>query len=400
MAYYTDPLEETLTSQQGGLDTTPTPFSEALGTATLDSFARLPTWRALGALSHALRNATDAPIPVEELNTKYGIKNVLSFDHPVSERTAEDLYLDKHAQAIRQQTLSTGPTSLLARASEFAAGALPQFLDPINVASTFVPGLGDARLASALGRAGEALTPRLPQLAEGLNSAAQATTALGETLGATQVGRITQGASQGVSGQAALEPVDYLIDKDDHEDWTMGQALRDLAFGALAGGALGGLGVKAEEISEGSPARILQHLDADRRGALLNEALAAASEGRETIAPHLSQVLQDTPSETDLIAASDSAQAAVLTPPRPESAARRESELQPIDSPHFLGEGTVGEAQARLDHINEQLGIGTDSLKLPESARSEIDTIHAERTEEDRYAAALEAATSCLARNR
>lgn len=94
----------------------------------------------------------------------------------------------------------------------FAAGLGVSFLDPINIASSFVPVLGEQRvmrmLANASGAGGRAAV------------------------------RAGVGAVEGAVGAAMVEPVLYLAKNQQQADYGMTDSLLNIAFGAVMGGAM------------------------------------------------------------------------------------------------------------------------------------------------------------------
>jgi hypothetical protein len=147
---------------------------------------------------------------------QYGLPG-LSFTAPVSQDAAEAMYQSKHNELVRQDQIAR-TSGLGATIGEGVASLLPQLADPINIASMFVPGIPEARIATALGmETGSILT------------------------------RALAGASAGAIGQAALTPAIYAMDQAQGNDFTMGQALEQIAFGGLLGGGLHVLGGTLED---------------------------------------------------------------------------------------------------------------------------------------------------------
>lgn len=234
---------------------------------------------------------------------------MLSFDKPVSDAVASDLNQSKRAQMLRQQAIASGPQGIIASTARGVAGAIPQFMDPINIGSSFIPGVGDARMAAILGQ-GALAAERFGalRLADGLLNQAARTEATGAVLDATRAGRLVQGSSQGIVGQAALEPLNYGLDQDEHNDWSMGQALGNIAFGGLLGGGLHALIPRARLDAETEPTiqSLMQPLDEtqlsnpttarleqvspDTRGSVLNDAVAAVNGDRPNNAESLLQL--------------------------------------------------------------------------------------------------------------
>jgi len=133
---------------------------------------------------------------------------------------------------------STVPVQLLAG---FAASAL----DPINVASAFVPVVGEARYASMLARAGQSVAARAAVRAQ-------------------------VGAIEGAVGAAMVEPLVLYASARDQADYDLTNSLLNVAFGSVLGGGLHAAGGLVSDL---------------RRGNLLEqvrvESLAEAPQGAE-----------------------------------------------------------------------------------------------------------------------
>jgi len=197
-----------------------------------------------------------------EAQAKYpGIK----VTQPVSERLAQALYEAHHAEELRQDIIARSDGSLLASAPVgFAVSLAAGLLDPVNVAAGLVPIVGEARVASMLARASGAL-------------------------GRAGV-RAGVGAAEGAVGMAALEPVNYALDRFEGNDWTMGEAIRNIAMGAVFGTVLhvGGGFIKdtvtGRRMRADSPTgellRRLDALDPETREAAFRGSVAAVAEGR------------------------------------------------------------------------------------------------------------------------
>lgn len=212
------------------------------------------------ALPFAPETPAAAPmLSSDEANRRFGIKGDLTFDAPVSEDTASGLYDQHHAETLRQDVIARRGDSVL---SGFAArtglGFAAGLLDPLNLAAGFIPVAGEARVAGMLENAGGAL-------------------------GRAGV-RARIGAVQGAVGQAALEPLNYLLDTQDHEDWTAAQAMRNLAFGTVLGGGLHVVGGAVADQVTGRYAnpitQRMEDLGPEAREAVLGGAVAQTVDGR------------------------------------------------------------------------------------------------------------------------
>jgi hypothetical protein len=203
----------------------------------------------------------------ETANAQYGIKGALSFDKPVAPTVAQDLHDAKRAQIERDDTIARREGGLLTGgAARFTANIAAGFLDPLNVALGFVPLVGPARYGRLLEQAGSAT--------------ARATTRAGI------------GAAEGAAGMAAVQPLEFYLSRDEMEDYTMADALRNIAMGAVIGGGLHvGLGAVADRVTGKYRNPITQQIEdagPEARETALQGALAQTIEGRPVdVAPVL-----------------------------------------------------------------------------------------------------------------
>jgi hypothetical protein len=227
----------------------PATTGEVLGAQFSQSFAENPASRLFRFVQ---RNLEAYPITMspEEANQEYGIQGRLSFDEPVSRTTARDLN-EHHMNSIiredviarRQGGISTGGVA------RFGAGLAAAIIDPLNIASAFIPGVREARIAAALG-AGAA------------GAGGRATV------------RALAGASSGFLGAAALEPLNYFLAQKDKDDYDMGDVLTNLAFGTILGGGLNtAIGVVRDR-------RGLPPWSPEMHEAAFRQAVSAVAEGR------------------------------------------------------------------------------------------------------------------------
>ena len=228
--------DEGLAGQQSSLD-------QSLGASVMAGINDMPVVRIGDWLRHETKSTEGDTLSPEDANARYGIRGVLNFDRPVSSALAQTLNDEKQADLIRQNTIRNRPGGAINSILNTTAGALPAFLDPINYAAALIPGLGEERIGLALGSAAaRAEGLGMERVAGGLLSAGRLNSRAGAALSGSLPGRVVQGASQGAIGMAALEPLNMYLDRDEHNDWSMGQALRDIGFGSIMGGGLHGLG--------------------------------------------------------------------------------------------------------------------------------------------------------------
>ncbi len=304
--YSGDPVDST-TEEAAGTGLIPSTTGQQLGAQLQQGIAETPVARLYRlADSYDQANAAGtAPLSADDANAKYGIPGQLSFAKPTFDAVASSLSDEKHAQLARQDILDRGQGGIVSSVGGFGARMLPQFFDPLNIAAAFVPGLGETRAAALLGRAG---------IESGLAT------------------RAVAGATQGALGQAALEPLNYGLDRSEHEDWSMGTALSDVAFGGLLGGGLHAVGGR---LHGGEPGR-----------------------GGPEAAPELGE------------AAAEGVAAPADAPLTPDQAANpitaRMEAAGPEARDAALREGIAGLAEDRPNNVNEGLGLN-DTLS-PEPA--------------------------------
>lgn len=152
-------------------------------------------------------------LPTEEqasIIDAYGLKGQIT-PQPGYSRDMLDVVMErKKAELARQATREAAPG--IYAPLGFATELGISLFDPINVASAFVPVVGEARVLSMLGRASGAL-------------------------GRAGV-RAGVGTVEGAVGAAMIEPVIALAQTQQQADYDMSDALGNIAFGAAFGAAL------------------------------------------------------------------------------------------------------------------------------------------------------------------
>lgn len=157
----------------------------------------------------AQRNPFFSPtLSPEEANARFGIDGQLKFDRPVRQKEAELLHGWKTEAIQRQDILARADQSGLAQGERFGARLLAMALDPVNVATSFIPVVGEARFAYLAGKVGK--------------------------IGAT----VVKGAVEGATGAALTEPLHYFESRQEQEDYSAADSLANIAFGSILGGGL------------------------------------------------------------------------------------------------------------------------------------------------------------------
>lgn len=213
-----------------GLDALPATAGETFGAMFADQMTRnpLPSALRLGRLGSyqpteddipwglAIREENTEPIlSAEAANEEFGIAGHLKFDAATPEPVARELYTLKRDELDRAAVLarSEGAGGV---AAQLAGGLAAGLLDPLNIASAFIPLVGPTRYAAMLAGAGGAM-------------------------GRTAV-RAGVGAAEGVAGAALLEPIVYAAAVQEQADYGAADSLLNIAFGGIMGGGLHSVG--------------------------------------------------------------------------------------------------------------------------------------------------------------
>lgn len=140
------------------------------------------------------------------------------------------------ARAEREATIARGPQNLFAAGAGLGTSFLVGAIDPINLASAFIPIMGELRYGKLLASAGESAFARAGV-------------------------RAGVGAAQGVVGQAVLEPLDWYAHTQEGRDFGMADVLHNLVFGAALGGGLHSAGGAIGDVVRARQGRPLYPFD-------------------------------------------------------------------------------------------------------------------------------------------
>lgn len=210
-------------------------------------------------------------------------------DDGIRERALGILMDTKREERRRQDIISRGPGGFVAGALGIGASFAGAAADPLNIATAFVPVIGEARYAALLARAG--------------GVAGRAATRFGV------------GAAEGAAGATLLEPFVYSAARHLQADYDITDSLANIAFGTVLGGGLHvGVGAASDALSRGldwrtakaNPAeplpRAIEAMDYQSRAAVMRTALAQALDGREIdvapLLPNASSLVQQNAAPT------------------------------------------------------------------------------------------------------
>lgn len=181
---------------------------------------------------------------------------------------ALDILMERKRDEVRRRDILNRSTSGFGAGSARLGTALAaSMLDPLNVASAFIPVVSAARNAAMMGKTAS-------------------------FAGRTGV-RARVGAVEGTVGAAVVEPLIYAAASQEQADYDLYDSLLNIGFGTVLGGGLhAGFGAAADALSKGkhwSQARasadedlpqILERVDPETREAALRTAVAQSVEGR------------------------------------------------------------------------------------------------------------------------
>lgn len=248
-----------------GLDILPASFGEGFGAQFDDQMTRNPAPSIARMFDRAqffpgtdeFGNETPARTPskmltAQEANDQYGIAGRLKFDADTPEPIAQELKKLKVQEIERQETMRRAQAGL---GTALTAGLAASILDPLNIASAFIPVVGEARYAALVAR-----------------------------LGVTGA-RAVRGAAEGFVGAAVLEPFVLAGARYEQADYDAADSLANLAFGtALGAGLHMGGGAITDRIAARKSASALERsiddLSPSDREALLRTSVAQVAESR------------------------------------------------------------------------------------------------------------------------
>lgn len=231
MTIFTDDLRTE--TPQRGVSQLQGSFGEALGASVAESLSDLPTAQLAGIAELDTARETERPVfgpygdfvgmeptgakRIERSEAENRVKaSGLSLKLPdgtLTDRSLDIMLTRARERRERETTIERGPDGILLSGTSLATSFLVGALDPINVASAFIPVVGELRYGKMMASAGESAFRRAGV-------------------------RAGIGAAEGVVGQAALEPLDWYAHTQDGRDFGMADVLQNLAFGAALGGVI------------------------------------------------------------------------------------------------------------------------------------------------------------------
>lgn len=159
-----------------------------------------------------------------EATAEFGIDKHLTFTESISETHARELRDLKQAELARRDVFARAEGGLIQGAARLGVGLATSIVDPLNIASAFIPVVGPSRYALMLKQAAG-------------------------PAGRTAV-RIGVGAAEGAVGAAVVEPLVYGVARSEQADYHATDSMLNLAFGTVMGGGLhAGAGAVGDALS-------------------------------------------------------------------------------------------------------------------------------------------------------
>lgn len=218
--------------QESGYDQYIVGLGDVLKATAKETWARNPleSTQTLVELQRAAQDENSPLVPKDQLNKEYSELG-LSFEEDEYQSVVDLMVEEKRAERERQAIIARGPQGFGVGVAKFAVGLGVSMLDPINVASAFVP-------SGILG-----ITNRVRQAMAGKEAKIAVTTA--ETQFAKKVAekgfttaRFQKGVFEGAVGAAVVEPVVALAASELQADYGLADSFLNITFGSILGGGL------------------------------------------------------------------------------------------------------------------------------------------------------------------
>lgn len=291
----------------------------------------------------------------------------------------------KREETKRKFILDNAPASTVP--VQLLAGFAASVLDPINVASAFVPIVGEARYASLLAKAGKSAMARAAV-------------------------RAKVGAVEGAVGAALVEPLVLYASAQDQADYGAVDSLLNVAFGSVLGGGLHSAGGYISDVRRGtllegvkakspaipgqtpakiSPQQFALRVDEDPMLALRDSlergisadrvrlAEDASRQARETLIPEIRAELQEIasgklPNVRDLKIEQGAIQKTLDTLDETFKARAKEFQGQRMSRKQAerAARDSIAEERQRLNERKAELESATDVNRQAEIARGEL----------------------------
>ena len=208
------------TAQESGYDQYQMNLYESLGAVAADNWNFNPVMSLLNYsdLYNSRQRSKfnkDVQVDRQELNKEYA-KIGLYFEQDEYQSVVDIMVREKNQERARQSIMARGPEGswnplnggFYVGAAKFGTGLATSFLDPINIAASFIPVYGQARFAKKVAQ-----------------------------VGFTRA-RATRGAVEGAVGATLIEPIVYGVAKSLQSDYDLYDSFLNVTFGTVLGSGL------------------------------------------------------------------------------------------------------------------------------------------------------------------
>ena len=199
---------ETSEQEIGSLyDQTKSGFWETAGATFMNAWNYNPTSSVFRAVeqTQAYQSSSEY-LDRDELNKQYGHLGLV-FEKDTRSGLVDYLVERKELENERADVIARGPDGKLAKSFFFLESLGTSFLDPINLAASFVPVVGQARFANMVARSGK------------------------------NVARMKKGLVEGFVGNTAVEPLVYGVAKSEQANYDAWDSFANIAVGGFIGSA-------------------------------------------------------------------------------------------------------------------------------------------------------------------
>ncbi len=199
---------ETSEQEIGSLyNQTKTGFWETAGATFMNAWNYNPTSSVFRSVeqTQAYQSSSEY-LDRDQLNKQYGDLGLV-FERDTRAGLVDYLVERKKLENERADVIARGPDSKLAKSFFFLESLGTSFLDPINIAASFVPVVREARFANMVARSGK------------------------------NVARMKKGLVEGFVGNAAVEPLVYGVAKSEQANYDAWDSFANIAVGGFIGSA-------------------------------------------------------------------------------------------------------------------------------------------------------------------
>lgn len=201
------------------------------------------TYEALKSLFGQEPEKQEPKIEPDILNEEFGWTGA-QFDQPMTKQSASIIANQKRQENLRNDILGRAPDTWTSKSAQFGASLLHEAVDPLGLASMFVPVVGEARLAGWLAK---------------------------QTVAQRAATRVGAGFVEGSVGGAPLALLEYGASQRLQLDYDMSDVLIETAFGGVLGGGFHSIG--------GAMGDMVRSFRSDTRREALRSAVAQATNG-------------------------------------------------------------------------------------------------------------------------